>query len=224
MPDLEFIYVGDPMCSWCWGFAPVLERLDARYDVPVRTVVGGLRPGADAAPLDEEMRRSIAHHWEQVEAASGQPFDHAFLDREGWVYDTEPSCRAVVAMRELSPPDTLRWFARVQRAFYAEGRDVTDLGVFPDLLEGFDVDPEKYAEVLHAEETRARTWEDFAQARRWGVMGFPTLLLRDGDDLAIVTRGFLPWEQLEPPLTRWIEQRYGPAAEGLVCAVDDPAC
>ncbi|MDP8928525.1 MAG: DsbA family protein [Actinomycetota bacterium] len=221
MPDLEFIYVGDPMCSWCWGFAPVLERLDERYDVPVRIVVGGLRPGDAAEPLDDGTRRTIAHHWEQVGAASGQPFDHSFLERDGWVYDTEPSCRAVVAMRDLSPADALRWFARIQRAFYAEATDVTDLAVFPELLDGFDVDRQKYAEVLHAEETRTRTWEDFARARRWGIMGFPTLLVRDGDDLAIVTRGFLPWEQLEPPLTRWIEQRFGPAAEGLVCAVDD---
>ncbi|MCH7478788.1 MAG: DsbA family protein, partial [SAR324 cluster bacterium] len=21
-------YFGDPMCSWCWGFKPVLEQVD----------------------------------------------------------------------------------------------------------------------------------------------------------------------------------------------------
>ena len=25
--DAELIYVGDPMCSWCWGFAPVAQAL-----------------------------------------------------------------------------------------------------------------------------------------------------------------------------------------------------
>ena len=25
--EFGFLYLGDPMCSWCWGFAPVLERL-----------------------------------------------------------------------------------------------------------------------------------------------------------------------------------------------------
>lgn len=24
LADLEFIYVGDPLCSWCWGFSPAL--------------------------------------------------------------------------------------------------------------------------------------------------------------------------------------------------------
>ena len=46
--DFEFVYVGDPMCSWCWGFAPVLERMQEVYDVPLRVVVGGLRPGSEA--------------------------------------------------------------------------------------------------------------------------------------------------------------------------------
>jgi hypothetical protein len=33
---LEFVYVGDPMCSWCWGFSPALEKLDSRYGIPLR--------------------------------------------------------------------------------------------------------------------------------------------------------------------------------------------
>ena len=48
MDSLRFIYFADPMCSWCWGFAPVIEQtLRRRYGeaIPVRLVLGGLRPG-----------------------------------------------------------------------------------------------------------------------------------------------------------------------------------
>ena len=47
--DEEIIYVGDPMCSWCWGISPALNRLQvaARRDgIPYRIIMGGLRPGA----------------------------------------------------------------------------------------------------------------------------------------------------------------------------------
>ena len=27
MPDRKLIYVADPMCSWCWGFAPVIREM-----------------------------------------------------------------------------------------------------------------------------------------------------------------------------------------------------
>ncbi len=222
VPDLAFLYVGDPMCSWCWGFAPVLQRLEDRYRIPIRTVVGGLRTGPQAQALDDQLRSFLLHHWEQVAVASGQPFEPRVLDRSGFVYDTEPSCRAVVAMRRLAPQHTLAWFARIQRAFYVEGRDVTDLAVFPALLDGFEVDPQRYVDVLHSTETLEETRRDFARAMGWGVLGFPTLLLQQDGDLAVVTRGFVPWESLEPALTGWLERTYGSSADGLLCELGEP--
>ena len=145
--DLEFIYVGDPMCSWCWGFAPVLERMQEVYEIPIRVVVGGLRPGPDAEELDDRVAATLAHHWEQVAHASGQPFDHSFLDRrDGWIYDTETPAVAVVAMRELSLSDTLRFHTRLQRAFYSERVDIVDPAEYPALLDGFEPEPELTAE------------------------------------------------------------------------------
>lgn len=46
----NLVCYGDPMCSWCYGFGPELAALlEARPDVPLRIVVGGLRNGAVAA-------------------------------------------------------------------------------------------------------------------------------------------------------------------------------
>ncbi len=155
---------------------------------------------------------------------TGQPFTQAALDRNDWSYDTEPSCRAVVAMRELAPHEALRWVARLHRAFYVEGVDVTDSSVFPSLLDGFDVDRDRFAGMLTEETTIERTRQDFAEAQRYGVSGFPTVLFRDGDELGVVTRGFVPWDQLEPGLTRWLEDQYGDLAMGLVCDPETGLC
>ena len=222
--DLEFVYVGDPMCSWCWGFSPALEELGTRYGIPLRVVMGGLRTGPQAEPMDAEARRQLANYWQGVARRTGQPFTTASLERDGWRYDTEPSCRAVVAMRELAPHETLRWVARLHRAFYVEGVDVTDLSVFPGLLDGFDVDPDRFAQVLADDATIEQTRQDFVEAQRYGVTGFPTVLFRDGEELGIVTRGFVPWDQLEPGLTGWLEERYGDLTAGLVCDPETGLC
>lgn len=169
--------------------------------------MGGFRAGADADAMDADTLQHLGRYWVNVAERTGQPFTQAALQRDGWTYDTEPSCRAVVAMRELAPQETLRWMARLHRAFYVEGVDVTDLSVFPGLLDGFDVDPGRYTEVLTDTATLERTRADFEEARSYGVAGFPTLLFRDGHDLGTLTRGFTPWEQLEPALTDWIEQK-----------------
>ncbi len=50
-----------------------------------------------------------------------------------------------------------------------------------------------------------------------GVAGFPTLLVRDGDRLGVVTRGFLPADQLLPALSEWLLDRYAERGEALFC-------
>ncbi len=197
----ELIYVGDPMCSWCWGIAPELEKLDhAHPEIAMRVVVGGLRPGPSAEPMSERMQAYLAHHWEQVAERSGQPFDHSILDRHDWTYDTEPACRAVVTMRELAPEEAFRFFARIQRAFYAEGVDVTNLEAYRPLLDGFDIDPEQFMASFESEDSRKVAWKDFATARGWGISGFPTVLARTGNTARIIARGYTTFEQMDQAL------------------------
>lgn len=216
--DMEFIYVGDPMCSWCWGFAPVLERMEEVYDIPIRVVVGGLRPGPDAEPLDDARQRMLAHHWHQVEEASGQPFDHAFLDRrDGWRYDTEVPAIAVVTMRSLDPKATLPFHSRLQRAFYADGVDITDRSVYGDIVDDFRVDPDEFERRFASDEMRFRAWDDFSEARAMGIAGFPALLLFDGEARRIVTRGYVPADKLLPVVSDWLLDRFSDEAEGLFC-------
>ncbi len=216
--ELEFVYVGDPMCSWCWGFAPVLERMQAVYDIPIRVVVGGLRPGPDAEVLDDRLQGFLGHHWDQVEQASGQPFDHAFLERrDGWRYDTELPATAVVVMRSMDEKMTLPFHTRLQQAFYAEGMDITDQEQYAALVDGFDVDPEEFGRRLESDETKRRTWNDFAEARSLGITGFPALLISDGEQQSVVTRGFMPADKLLPALSDWLLGQYGDAEGGLFC-------
>jgi putative protein-disulfide isomerase len=215
-PDLEFLYVGDPMCSWCWGFAPVLEAMAERYTIPIRTIVGGLRPGPSAEPLDEITRRTLAEHWHHVEEASGQPFDRRALDREDWIYDTELGAIGVVTMRHLNEAQTFSFFKRLQRAFYAENIDITDPAVYPGLIGEFDVDGAEFMELLGTEEMKQAAWGDFELARRLSVTGFPSLLLRMDDDYLVVTRGYLPWETLEPALTGWLREQFATGADAMI--------
>lgn len=210
--EIEFIYVGDAMCSWCWGFAPEIERLQQHYSFPMTLVNGGLRPGPNAQVLEDGLRSYLVHHWRQVAAASGQPFNEAVLANDGWVYDTELPARAVVTMRKHQPADEWRMFKRLQRAFYSEGVDITNVEPYPALLREFDVPEDEFIADLEDESSRLAAWEDFEQARVLQAHGFPTLLLRTGSDLATVTRGYRPFDEIEPHLTAYLADRYEPAS------------
>lgn len=191
------IYVGDPMCSWCWGFAPEIESLAG--ELPVEVVVGGLRPGPMARTLDDPMAEFLRHHWEEIAERTGQPFDTSFLDRrDGWVYDTEPAAIAVTQMRLIEPARTLDYFTDVQMAFYAKGEDVTDFEVLTSLAATHGVDVERFGADLASEEAKKRAWDDFSRARNWGISGFPTLVGELGDGrLALLARGWTSAEVIE---------------------------
>ncbi len=218
--QLEFIYIGDVMCSWCWGFTPAIAALQDRFGIPVRLVNGGLRPGDMAEALTPSMERFLEGCWTQVHDASGQPFDHAGLSKPaGWRYDTEPPARAVVTMRALLPERELALYERLQRAFYAENVDVTDPEQWRPLLEGFDVNPDAFITQAASEQAKQAAWADFAQARQWGISGFPALLVRDGDDLVLVAKGWTPTEPLLEGIAEWLQGR-GHVQQGASCTPD----
>lgn len=226
MNGVSIVYVGDPMCSWCWGFAPTLERLVSAHDLPLQIVVGGLRPGAAAQPLTDDLKAYLLQHWDHVAAASGQPFDRAALEqrRPEWRYDTEPAAAAVVTMRTQRPESELSFFTRLQRAFYAEGVDLTDPASYPALLEGTDLDVDAFVDQMRSEEMRRAARADFAEARRLGVTGFPTTLVRLGDRYRMIAAGWQPYEQVGQILHAVIDRFAAPGAAGGMCGIDAGAC
>lgn len=193
----ELIYVGDPMCSWCWGIAPELDRVtEARGDLPFRIVLGGLRPGPNAREVDDRMAASLAHHWHDVAERSGQPFDTSLLETTGWLYDTEPACKAVVVMRQID--ETLAWpiFKRIQRLFYADGVVPLGRSELEPVVGDFDVDANDYWSTFESDLATKATWRDFAQVHKWGIGGFPTVIYRNGDQGHVVTRGYTTAERM----------------------------
>ncbi len=205
-PHKHLLYVADPMCSWCYGFAPVIDALADQFGtrLPISLLMGGLRAG-NTKPMSDNDRQSIAGHWHKVAAATGQPFDFGLFERENWVYDTEPACRAVVTMRLLNPGVALGYKNRVQRAFYAENRDTTDERVLAEVAGEAGIDRDMFFGELTSPEGKNATFRDFLTAQEMGIRGFPTLLAGDGTgQYLLVTNGYRPLEGLPEALEKWL--------------------
>ena len=212
-PSLRLIYVGDPMCYRCYGFGQELSvALAQRPKAQLEIVVGGLRAGGTDV-LDEAGKRFRLAHWTRVEAATSLPFNReALMARQGFVYDTEPICRAVVAARIAEPvADQLAVFRALQRAFYVEGLDTTDADVLvrvtTQALQAQGFAAERLRDCYHAQVTAATTREEFAQVRRWGISSFPALLMRDDGAVELVVDGFTKTDALLTAIDRVARRR-----------------
>lgn len=208
MSKARLLYVMDPLCSWCWGFAPVVEALAsqaAAAGVPLHLVAGGLRTGKGAA-LDGHTRRYILEHWQAVNRATGQPFRFDGALPEGFVYDTEPACRALVVARELAPELVWPLVRLIQHAFYAEGRDVTQAATLVALAEQAGIPRIEFADAFDGAAAHEATAADFTWVQDLGIAGFPTLLAERDGQLALLTNGYRPLDELSPLLGRWLER------------------
>lgn len=217
MPSL--IYVADPMCSWCYGFGPELAALlEGLPGLPIEIVVGGLRP-YNRQVMDEELKTTLLGHWKQVEERTGLPFFEEGLARENFIYNTEPACRAVVAARMLAPQACLFVFHEIQRAFYAEGKDVTQGKVLAEVVvaaltqSGVPTDATTFLQLWDSEVAIRATNEDFLLAQRWKITGFPTLLLERDGKLDLAAAGYVAMPRLIELLQELVDRDANQPAE-----------
>ena len=200
------LYFADPMCSWCWGFAPVMEKVRAQIgdQADIQVFVGGLRPFTEHAMTDKD-KSYVRNHWTHVQEASGQDFDFTFFDREDFTYDTEPACRAIVAVRKIEPKLAIDMLNRLHKAFYSEGKDTTDAEVLADLASEVGLPRGDFEIVFADEQTKQETLGEFQYAQRSGIQGFPTVVGVDGDTPPVaLTMGFRLWDAMEPAVEGWL--------------------
>ncbi|RZT11035.1 putative protein-disulfide isomerase [Duganella sp. CF402] len=200
---MKLLYVGDPMCSWCYGFGKEMTELMAMHPaLELEIIVGGVRAGATDV-LDRAGKEFRLGHWARVEAQSGLPFNReALMARENFVYDTEPVCRAVVAARKLAPQaDLLAVFRALQQAFYVDGLDTTNGRVLAGVVAAqLQLAAEDVLRVWQDSDTILQTKADFVRARALGVRSFPALLLDTGKGVAEVSGGYAHAAQLHHQL------------------------
>lgn len=207
METPHLIYFADPMCSWCYGFSPVIADIRRAFGraLPIQLIMGGLRPGTET-PMTAEAKATLAGHWTHVTEASGLPFDPAVLEAPDFLYDTDPAARAVVWVRRQDPELALTFLGDLQDAFYARNRNITDPQVLAALVAEHGLDGEGFLRAFDSEDLKQETWRDYATSQKAGVTGFPTLVAgpHERGAYGVVTRGYQPATAVTPMLEAWL--------------------
>jgi putative protein-disulfide isomerase len=205
MNERTLWYVADPMCSWCWGFSPVIEAIQREYGarLEIEVLLGGLRPGTKY-PMPPAQREQILHHWRTVQQLTAQPFQFEGALPEGFVYDTEPASRGVVTVSLINREAIFSFFKIVQAAFYMEQQDVTNSIVLSQLASSVGIDAQQFERTFESDIAKRLTLEHFRKARQWGVHGFPTLIGQSGADYRLLSTGYCSLDELLPKLDGWL--------------------
>lgn len=201
----KLVYIGNPMCSWCWGITPHLQKLIKEFSstLDFELVLGGLRPGG-GDNWTSVLRDELRVHWTHVHEASGQPFNFDFLKRDSFNYDTEPPSRAVRIVRDLSSENEFPFFKDVQYKFYVENDDPSHSAFYQEICEKYGLDTIRFEQLFNSNEYKQQVLNDFFKAKRYGVRAFPTVILDHDNKREIITYGYSNYVQMKNTLLKYL--------------------
>lgn len=199
MGKVRIIFVLDPMCSWCWGFAPVVEKLRATYseEYHFSLVMGGLRTRGEM-PWNQASKSYLQKHWKQVAQRTQQPFSNKLLNKTDFEYDTYPACKAVVTVRELyGEHKSFIYLHKLQENFYRDSEDITDTAVLSHCAASIGIDEEAFLKFYESERAELLMKHDFSKARSMGATAFPSIVMIDRDGHMVCLKGYRSFEEMK---------------------------
>ncbi len=195
------IYVYDALCGWCYGFSPVLKKLQKTFgdDLDFEVMSGGMITGSRIGPIGE-VAPYIRQAYRDVERATGVTFGPGFLEgtlaKGTALFTSEPPAVALCIVRAHQPARAVAFAAALQTAIYYDGIAPADPAAYGPYASAIGLHADDFVRQMGEETYRVQAQAEFAQAAAWGVRGFPTVLLARAGTLTLLTHGFAPYEGL----------------------------
>ncbi len=184
------------MCSWCWGFSPVIQQLKAAYPTHnIRLVLTPFRIDTTQA-MDEALRNYVLGQWKNVNQTTAQPFDFRFAMPVEFIYNTRLVCHSIKAFSKQLPKQELEYLRALQHAFYAENKDLTNKGVLIDIANNFSVDANLFADDFSSNRIAVELEQDFSLCQLLAVQSYPTLMTEEDGRYAMLVNGYMPYQEV----------------------------
>jgi len=175
-------YIHDPMCSWCWGFKPILSSLIEKLSntLEIKFILGGLAEDSDVT-MPPELQSQIRSNWLRIqETIPGTEFNFDFWHKNTPRRSTYPACRAVIAARkQITDTNDIEksMINSIQKAYYLQARNPSDYNVLYDLAEQLTLDLNKFKADIHSSSTQDELMQEINFSRSIGTSSLPSLYL-----------------------------------------------
>ncbi|AOE49966.1 DsbA family protein [Kangiella sediminilitoris] len=172
----KLYYFHDPMCSWCWGFAPTWQQLNQSLKniVDIEYVLGGLAPDSNE-PMPHYMQKTIRGYWEKIENLLGTRFNYNFWTECQPKRSTYPACRAVIAAKEQGKESEM--IVAIQKAYYLGAMNPSELDTLVFLADYLKLNIESFKTSIVSERIDNELQRQIQVYRSLSFRGFPSLTL-----------------------------------------------
>ena len=200
-----FIYCYEAYCGWCYGFTPVIKKIEEKFkgQVNIEVLSGGMMIEENIAPI-EKIGPYLQSTYKRVEEITGIKFGQDFLwhilnpEQSDWVMNSEKPAIALCVFKEYYPEKQIDFAGDMQYALNFEGRDLDDDEAYRHLLEKYGINPEAFYTKLHSEEYKQQAYYEFSLCKQLQVTAFPVVLIQLSETkFHLLASGFTPYEAME---------------------------
>ncbi len=210
MNSKRFLYFTDPLCGWCFGMGPVIERILEDYSSHFSFEIHhyGLCPGERALTVSPDLLDGFRSEVKRIETRTGAKITPKFwnlLQKEGFRYDSLPATQAALAVRSIDPSRELAFVHEMQRRLFTQGDDPRDENRLAEAVEAVGVDTNLWRERWQTPEIAEKTESDFDLADDLGLEIVPSLLFFGNEKPTRLCAGFTPYEDLKARIDTALE-------------------
>jgi putative protein-disulfide isomerase len=209
-PNVEIIYLYDAMCGWCYGFSPVITALEEKYRNKVKFTVlsGGMVLGERKMPAPQ-LFSYIGNAYLRVEKLSGVTFGKPYLEGimkdSSYILSSEMPSLAMTVFKSFQPEKAVQFAAALQKIFFLEGKSLNDIQTYLDLASKFGINTSDFASRMQNPAFQQDTEAEFALVGRFGVSGFPTVVLKKEDKYYLISNGYTSLKEADKTIQKLIE-------------------
>lgn len=214
-----------PLCRFCLSIVSVsvlaqksrCKRRDRWHEnIYVRLFVGDRKQPIGAYPHIPEANKRIS----QLTGAEFGTSYETLLEEGTFVLDSEAAAKGFTALRFFAPERAYYLASSMQRAFYYEGKSLSDPATYREIAIAHHIDPEAVLAQFEDEASTKDARADFVKVQQIGVQSYPTLLLQKSDDFIGFGGGVMTTEKLEARLEMVIKE----PPVGMACDIDKGKC
>jgi putative protein-disulfide isomerase len=191
---MHLTYLYDPLCGWCYGAAPALDKMAKLDNLTVELAPTGLFAGEGARPVDERFAAYAWHNDQRINRLTGQVFSQLYRDQvlagAASMFDSAPATLGIIAVGLRQRGKEREALKALQIARYIDGRNTSEIAVVADVLDqaGFS---DAAARVRAPDEAlldiyRNRIGKSRQLMAAFRMDGVPALLVSDGDKRRVV--------------------------------------
>lgn len=203
----ELVYVGDPVCSWCYAFTDSFEKIKQEFKekVTFSYLMGGLVIDRDIK-IDSSMKQLLKKNWREVHTKTGKYIKASeIIDSIGEIpYISDEACKGFVCAKKFGQEKAYSFYKNVHKSFYTNLTDISDIDNLCEIAQSIGIEKDKFLELFNSHQTKEQVYADIKKAKDLGVRAFPALVAIDESGNKVINQGVKSYDLIRLQIESWI--------------------